>query len=152
MPDNVSLTVSEINGIKQTNDTLISRLKRKTFTFANNKTTNKTDKSLPIIGDTNNQGMVIYAARDDITLKKNSNNSKTFKLTDCKFAEQPVIQITITATKDVTLYKINTSAVWHAGDNSIQVYVSAGAADKDHKLTSKNSLNLDINVLAIGYA
>jgi len=152
MPDNVSLTVSEINGIKQTNDTLLSRLKRKTFTFADNKTTNKNDKSLPIIGDTNNQGMVVYAAYDDVVLKKNLKNKKTFKLTDCKFVGSPVIQVTVASTQDVSLYQISTSVVYNKDGNSIDVYISVGATDKNHKLSSTKTLSLNIHVLAIGYA
>jgi hypothetical protein len=153
MPDNVSLTVSEINGIKQTNDTLLSRLKRKTFTFADNKTTNKNDKSLPIIGDTNNQGMVVYAAYNDIQLKKNLNNKITFKLTDCKFVGSPVIQATVASTQNVSKYQISTNVVYHGGTtNSIDVWISVGATDKDHKLSNTKTLSLNIHVLAIGYA
>jgi hypothetical protein len=152
MPDNVSLTVSEINGIKQTNDTLLSRLKRKTFTYADNKTTNKNDKSLPIIGDTNNQGMVVYAAYNDIKLEKNLSNKITFKLTDCKFVGSPVIQATVASTQDVSKYQISTSVVYHKDPNSIDVCISVGATDKDHKLSKTKTLTLNIHVLAIGYA
>lgn len=152
MPDNVSLTVSEINGIKQTNDTLLSRLKRKTFTFANTKTTNKSDKSLPIIGDTNTQGMVVYAAYNDVKLKKNLSNKTTFKLTDCKFAEAPVIQVTVAGSDNLSLYQISTNAVWHGGSNSIDVWISVGATDKNHKLSNTKTLSVNIHVLAIGYA
>jgi hypothetical protein len=152
MPDNVSLTVSEINGIKQTNDTLLSRLKRKTFTFADNKTTNKNDKSLPIIGDTNNQGMVVYAAYNDIQLKKNLNNKITFKLTDCKFVGSPVIQATVASTDNVSKYQISTNVVYHKDGNSIDVWISVGSTNKDNKLSNTKTLSLNIHVLAIGYA
>lgn len=148
MPDNVSLTVSEINQMKQTSNSLISRLKDLRFYFATSKNSAKeSTKSLPIISD-NEGGLVIYAARDTLKLTKTTNNTIVFTLPTVDFSVTPVIQVTLTDANDRSKYLLNTSATWDPS-GKITVHVSSGV---DSKTLTKDKPSVLVNVLAIGYA
>lgn len=147
MPDNVSLTVAEINQMKQTSNSLISRLKEIRFYFATNKNSAKeSTKSLPIISDTEG-GLVIYAAKDSLKLTKVKSNKIEFTLPAIDFSVTPVIQVTLTDSDDASKYLLNTSAKYEAG--KITVWVSSGVAG--NTITSAKP-TIYVNVLAIGYA
>jgi len=144
MPDNVSLTVSEINQMKQTSNSLISRLKDKTFTFSSSKEKD-TAKSYPIISD-DEGGLMIYAARETLKLSKTTNNTVVFTLPTIDFSGTPIIQVTLTAVTDKSKYLLSTSATWEPS-GKITVHVSSGV---DSKTLTKDKPSVYVNVLAIG--
>jgi hypothetical protein len=147
MPDNVSLTVSEINQMKQTANSLIGKLKDIRFYFQTDKSsaTKNSIKSLPIISD-NEGGLVIYAGRDTLKLTKAKGNSLVFTLPTMNFAATPVIQVTLTAENDKSKYLLSTTA--HYAPGKITVYVSSSNAPG----ITKYGPSVMVNVLAIGYA
>ena len=146
MPDNVSLTVSEINQMKQTANNLIGRLKDIRFYFATSSKTGKdSTKSLPIISD-NQGGLVIYAGKDTLKLSKAKGNAIVFTLPTIDFVGSPVIQVSLTQAGDISKYLLSTTATYKSGE--ITVHVSSGNAAG----IAKNTPSVVVNVLAIGYA
>jgi hypothetical protein len=146
MPDNVSLTVSEINEMKQTSNSLKSRLKDIRFYFSPSNNT-KSTKELPIISD-DKGGLIMYAARETLPLGKTTNNTIVFTLPKIDFSATPVIQVSLSAATDKSKYLLNTSATWDPS-GKITVHVSSGV---DSKTLTKDKPSVVVNVLAIGYA
>jgi len=147
MPDNVSLTVAEINQMKQTSNSLMSKLTDIRFHFSPTKNASNSSKDLPIISD-DKGGLVIYAAKDSLKLSKTTNNVIVFTLPKVSFSVAPVIQVTLSGETDKSKYLLNTSATWDPS-GKITVHISSG---KDAKTLTKDKPSVYVNVLAIGYA
>jgi hypothetical protein len=150
MPDNVSLTSAEINNIKQINQTLISRLKRKVFHFGAGLKDDDT-KHLYLITDDTTAGMEVFAGVQSKKLTKNAGNSAVFHLPITGSPSTPNIQVTLSASNDITLYRFNTSAVYNNSAKTITVYIS-GAPDKKHTITSSKSVTVTVHLLVTSYA
>jgi hypothetical protein len=152
MPDNVSLTVSEINSLKQTGNTLLSRLKTQPYVFSNDST-GKSVTKLSLISDGANAGIKIYAGSDTVKMTKNTGNTIIFTIpsTAKGNAANPCITVGIASSKDISIYRLSNNVVYDHSTGKITVYISA-APDKKHAITSKSTLEVRVNVLAINYA
>lgn len=150
MPDNVSLTVSEINSLKQTGNTLLSRLKTTPFVFSNDST-GKSKQTLSLIADGSTPGMKVYAGSDTLKISKNAGNVIDFTLGTAKGTPQnPCILVTLSSSKDLSLYRFSYSAVYDSSTGKVKVHISA-SPDNKHKLSSKKSVDVRVNLLVISY-
>jgi hypothetical protein len=147
MADNISITVSDINDLKNSRDTAIARLNVPNYQYAQVGTSKAADKQLPIVGDTGGSVKMYTGLSPNVSLPKSGKTATTtFNMTTLNFAVPPILSITVGADKDLTPHNINYNAVYNSKTNSVTVYISQA------KTSSGSDISVNVHLIAIGYA
>jgi len=145
MPDNVSLTASDINSLKNTQTNAITRLNVNNFVF-NAGGTKQQDNMMPLIGDLTT-GIKIYAGYQDIdSFKTGKKNQVTFDYSALSFGSKPVVVATVTSkTADISNNKFYVNVTYPSGAENSKAVVNVFTSDT-------NITDVTVNCIVIGYA
>jgi len=143
MPDNISLSVSDINDLKTQGNLAKSILDAKNFIFDARGATGR--KKLPLIGS-DSSGIKIFAVVKIVTMTSNSYHIK-IPLTGMSTVAIPCVLVTLSG--ETTLSKYQLTVATHVSKSAVDVYIETSGAKK---ITTSTGVKLDINLLAIGYA
>lgn len=142
MPDNVSLSVSDINDLKAQGNLAKSIVDAKNFIFDAKGSTSQ--KKLPLVGS-DSSGIKIFSVIKTVTMKKNSYDI-SIPLTGMASTVIPCVLVTLSG--DTTLSKYQLTVATHVTKNAVQVFIETSG---NKNITTKG-VSVDINLLAIGYA
>jgi len=146
MPDNVSLSVSDINDLKNSTDLAISLLNKKSFVFDSADTSDP--KKLAIVGS-EDAAIKIFTAIKKVEMTSNS-KSVDIPLKYMASKVTPSIQVTISGAPSIAKYRLTTST--HVTKDKVTVYIEANPETGLRINAGSSKLHFDLNVLAIGYA
>lgn len=143
MPDNISLSVSDINDLKSQGNLIKSIINAKNFIFDAKGAT--AQKKLALVGS-DSSGIKVFAITQ--TAKMTSSSLKvSIPLKNMASKATPCVLVTLSG--DTTLSKYKLTVATHITKNSVDVYIESGGTKK---ITTNDALTVDINLLAIGYA
>jgi hypothetical protein len=147
MPDNISLSNSDIQSLKDSSLSYVNRMNTKRFVF--NPAVGDTI-SVPLIGEFS-QGLKVYAEKRAQTLTAGHTDFNVdFDFSKISFVYPPSIVVSVSTTDNATTfagYKIVTS-VDYAGDTQNSKCTVHGKLQGP--VSKNNSINFDVNIVAIG--
>jgi hypothetical protein len=150
--DNVSLTVADINQIKNTIDSNKSKLDQKTQFHFDNTASGDSATGLRLISGDGEAGIQIYAGASTKKLTK-INDSVTFSVKGFQSKPKfPVAIASISATHDISQYKLITSTNIKNENGQHTVTVSVDSLAPAGTISTKKPLMVIVNLLLISYA
>jgi hypothetical protein len=146
MPDNVSLSVSDINDLKNSTDLAINLLDKKSFVFDSADASDP--KKLGLVGN-KEDSIKIFTAIKKVEMTSNS-KTVTVPLKYMASKITPSVQVTVSGDSNLAKYRLSTSV--EVTKEKVIIYIEANPKTGLKINAGSSKLHFSLNVLAIGYA